>query len=207
MKTIIYPSVKGFILALFLLLSTSAAYSQIRFGIRGGFDVIDHKVNAKILDSSNRAGFQIGGVLEVMSPVLGLGGELSVLYGLQEYKIRNEGYDLSNYHYLHVPLNLKKSFSILPKVGVFVSAGPYANFRLDGGDMQTTVEGQYKAKSYGVGVNAGAGVKLFGNCELGMYFRKQLTDNYSEKPITGSQIAQGLTDRPDYWSVKFTFFL
>lgn len=209
MKKITSASLKSLTLAVILSLCATYATAQVRFGVRGGFDLVDNAINDKILDSSNRLGFQIGGVLEVMSPMLGLGAELSVLYGHQEFDVDKKDYEYSDYRYIHVPLNVKKTFGLLPKLGIFLSAGPYANFKLEGGNLKhlkKEIETQYKSKGYGIGINAGAGVKLLDKCELGMYFRKQLTDNYSDKPVSGSEIIDGLVDKPDNWSLKLSYF-
>lgn len=196
---------------LLLCVNVDMAYSQLRFGVKGGFDVSDNKINKDILDASNRLGFQIGGTMEFMAPVIALGGELSVLYGHQkgDDDLRSKGdgynsqYELSDYHYLRVPLNLKKKFSVLGLFGVFVQAGPYVEFKLSGGDFEEkNVKEQWKSKSFGAGVNVGAGVELLNHLELGMYYRKALTDNYDEDS-GWDNIAKS---RPDNWSVNLTYF-
>lgn len=196
----------------FVLLNVGIASSQIRFGIKGGFDVTNNAINKNILNAHNRLGFQIGGTLEVMAPLVGWGGELSVLYGHQKYdidtkeKFSTEDYTLSNYNYLRVPLNLKKKFSVLGLFGVFISAGPYAEIKLSGGDYKEKgdIAKQYKSKTFGMGINAGAGVELLKHLEVGMYYRKALTNNYSDDtPGIGDYLWK---KKPSNWSVNLTYF-
>lgn len=200
------------ILALsFILLNVGIASSQIRFGLKGGFDVNSNRINKDILNAHNRLGFQVGGTLEIMAPFTGWGGELSVLYGHQKYDIdgvkgsSNKDYDLSNYNYLRIPLNLKKKFSVLGLFGVFVAAGPYAEIKLSGGDFKE--KGgfeQFKSKSFGMGINAGAGVELLKHLEVGMYYRKALTNDYSsDTPSIGDYLWK---KKPSNWSVNLTYF-
>ncbi len=201
-----------FILAIsFILLNVGIASSQVRFGLKGGFDVNSNRINKDILNAHNRLGFQVGGTLEVMAPFTGWGGELSILYGHQKFDIdgikgsSNKDYDLSNYNYLRIPLNLKKKFSVLGLFGVFVAAGPYAEIKLSGGDFKE--KGgfeQFKSKSFGMGINAGAGVELLKHLELGMYYRKALTNDYSsDTPSIGDYLWK---KKPSNWSVNLTYF-
>lgn len=98
-------------------------------------------------------GFQVGGTVELMVPILGLGGEPSILYGHQQYdeEVGDSDYDLSNYDYLRVPLSLKKKFSLIGLLSMFIQAGPYVEFKINGGDFKD-IDDQYKSKSFGTGV-------------------------------------------------------
>lgn len=190
------------IILLFACINTMSA--QIRFGLKGGFDVSNNRINKDILNAHNRLGFQIGGTMEIMAPIIGLGAEASILYGHQKFDVDNA--DLSDYNYVRVPINLKKKFSVVGLFGVFVAAGPYAEFKLSGGDLK--VDGlvdQYKSKSFGMGVNVGAGVELLKHLEVGMYYRKSLTNNYGDSSVldlTGNVLKK----KPDNWSVNLTYF-
>lgn len=189
------------------MVNVNTAMSQLRFGLKGGFDVSSNRLNKDILNAHNRLGFQVGGTMELMAPIVGWGGELSVLYGHQKgddnvsAKDNSSKYNISDYNYLRVPLNLKKKFSILGLFGVFIQAGPYAEFRLSGGDVEK-LDQQWKSKSFGFGLNAGAGVELLKHLEVGMYYRKSLTNNYGDKPGWGNIVKK----RPDNWSVDLTYF-
>ena len=196
--------IKCIALACLMFIMSVQANAQLRFGVKGGYDVSSNDINKDILNASNRLGFQVGGTMELMAPILGMGVELSALYGHQQYdvKVEDSGYDLSDYDYLRVPLNLKKKFSLIGLLGVFVQAGPYVEFKIDGGDFKD-IDNQYKSKSFGAGVNAGAGVELLNHLELGMYYRKVLTDNYGDDAPNFGDIWK---KKPDTWSVDLTYF-
>lgn len=196
----------------FVVLNVSFVSSQVRFGLKGGFDVSSNRINKDILNANNRLGFQVGATMEVMAPIVGWGGEFSVLYGHQKYDIEDfkdgsqNNVELSNYNYLRVPLNLKKKFSVVGLFGVFIQAGPYLEFKLSGADLTESEQGsiinKYESKTFGAGINAGAGIELLNHLELGMYYRKALTDNYSED----SGVGNILKKRPSNWSVNLTYF-
>ncbi len=196
--------IKCLALACLVFIVSAQASAQLRFGVKGGYDMSSNDINKNILNAGNRLGFQVGGTMELMASMLGLGGELSVLYGHQQYdvKVGDSGYDLSNYDYLRVPLNLKKKFSLIGLLGVFVQAGPYVEFKINGGNFKD-IDNQYKSKSFGTGVNAGAGVELLNHLELGMYYRKALTDNYGDDTPDFGDIWK---KKPDAWSIDLTYF-
>lgn len=202
MKTTKYN--KLIIALCFVLFNIGIASSQIKFGIKGGFDVSNNRINKDILNAHNRLGFQIGATTDFRVPIVGLGFELSALYGHQEYDVKDEKYNLSSYNYIRVPLNLKYKFNFVGLFGVFISAGPYAEFKLSGGDLEGkgNIAEQWKAKSFGAGINAGAGVSLLSHLELGMYYRKSLTNNYNDNNGLGNL----LKNKPDNWSVNLTYF-
>ncbi len=186
------------------LIVSVQANAQLRFGVKGGYDVSSNDINKNIMNADNRLGFQAGVTMELMIPVVGLGGELSALYGHQQYDVKSgdSGYDLSDYDYLRVPLNLKKKFSLIGLLGVFVQAGPYIEFKINGGDFKD-IDNIYKSKSFGTGINAGAGIELLNHLELGMYYRKALTDNYGDDTPDFDDIWK---KKPDSWSVDLTYF-
>lgn len=208
MKTVKYS--KLIILLCFVMINVYTASAQLRFGIRGGFDVTDNHISKNMLNASNRLGFQIGGTMEARIPIVGLGVEASALYGHQKYDNNfndadGNAYTLSNYNYIGVPINLKYKFSIVGLFGIFAVVGPYMEFKLSGGDLAQTegsVVEQWKAKSFGAGINAGAGVELFHHLELGMFYRKSLTDNYDDNNGLGNI----LKNRPHNWSINATYF-
>lgn len=206
-------STKLVLIVCFALINIGVASSQLRFGIKGGFDVSSNRLNKDILNAHNRLGFQVGGTMELMAPLIGWGAELSALYGHQKYDLDGikdandkSEYSLSNYNYLRVPLNLKKKFSVVGLFGVFIQAGPYIEFKLSGGDAEKKgsdgIVNEWKSKSFGAGLNAGAGVELINHLEIGMYYRKALTDNYSDNDA----FKNILRKKPDNWSVNLTYF-
>lgn len=186
----------------FFLLSIPAT-AQVKFGLKAGVDVADHKIKSSILNAKNRLGFQVGPTVDLMIPLTGWGIDLSLLYGYKKYSIdeKEANVDISNYSYLMIPLNLKKRFSIIV-AGMYVSAGPYASVRLSGGDLKLAGE-EFKAKSFEAGINAGVGVSLFSKVDLGLNYKCKLTDNYSaDKGDIGN-----IGDKTyQTWSVGLTYF-
>lgn len=168
-------------LLFFFVLSVAPAFSQIiRYGIKGGIDVAEHKVNSELLKVKNRVGFQIGGTLEANVPLTGFGVETGLFYGNKNYDVsdnQKKG-DISNLSYLTIPISLKKRFSILGVAGIYISGGVFGNIRTGGGELKIDNE-EYNQKGFQTGIVAGAGVSLLNHLDLGMNYRYKFTDTYS----------------------------
>lgn len=172
----------GLLLLLFITSINPSSAQIIRYGLKGGIDVADHKVNSSILNVKNRVGFQIGGTLELNVPLTGFGVETGLAYGNKGYNVdsnEKQG-DISNLSYLTVPISLKKRFSIFGVAGIYFSAGVYGNLKVGGGELK--IEDQtYDQKGFQTGFIAGAGVSLLSHLDLGMNYRYKFTDTYDQE--------------------------
>lgn len=200
----IYKTLLIGIILLFVGIATSSA--QIRFGVKGGVDVINNKISTDILNVNNRLGYYIGPTLEFMAPGPSFGFELSVFYGRKEYELENNSMNasISNYNYISVPLSIKKRFGLSSLAAIFLQVGAFGNVKLEGGNISmNNVVDQYKAKTFIGGVHAGAGLTLLNHLELGMYYRTVLTDNYSEDGPDWEKFNDQNTTN---WSVGLTYY-
>ena len=192
---------------LFTFINIWSVSSQIAFGIKGGYDIVENKINKDILNNGNRLGFHIGPVLKISLLGSGWGIDTGVLYGYKKYEIKEDqknNAEISNYHYLMVPLNLRKEFSILGQLGAYAKAGPYAEIKLNGGDFNfSDVEDKIKSKTFGAGINLGAGITLFGKLDIGMDYRFKLTDNYDEDKIDKDDFKN---KKDKTWNVNLTYY-
>lgn len=193
-------------MSLFLLIGVSTASAQLKFGLKAGFDVSENKINKDILNARNRLGFQVGPTVQFGIPLIGLGVESGLLYGFKKYDVKDDEYgDVSNYNYLMVPLHLKKSFSLLGTLGVYAKGGPYAEFKLGGGDFKFNSDAidKIKSKNFGVGLNFGIGVNIFSKLEVGMDYRFKLTDNYEDYDAEIGDVFKTKKDKT--WNVNLTY--
>ncbi len=192
--------------ALICVLSINTASAQFRLGVRGGVDVASNKLKTDILKASNRLGFQIGPTAEFVVPISGFGGDISVLYGHKEYKIseKQDNASLSDYNYISVPINLKQRIKLGP-LGLFVTGGVYGNVKVgdDNAKNANEVVNAFKHKNFIFGLGAGAGVTLFRNIDLGMYFRGDLTNNYKEEYMDADTFQN---KKNQYWTVGLNYY-
>jgi hypothetical protein len=196
----------SFVVTLVLLISISGtASAQLRFGVKGGVDVINNKLDFNILKVSNRLGYYIGPTLEFIAPASGFGGDIAVLYGRKEYKMadKQNNATLSDYDYISVPVNIKQRIGLVG-FGLFVTGGVYGDVKINGGVLEVNdIVEEYKAKDFIFGLGAGAGVTLFRKLDLGIYFRGDLTKNFGNEYIN-DKVFQNKKNQA--WNVGLNYF-
>lgn len=189
-----------------LLISVSnTASAQLRLGVKGGVDVASNKLEFEILKASNRLGYYIGPTLEFVVPASGFGGDIAVLYGRKEYKLKDKESDatLSDYNYISIPVNIKQRIRFVG-IGLFVTGGVYGNVKVSGGDLKIKdVVNEYKAKNFVFGLGAGAGVTLFSKFDVGIYFRGDLTKNYGDEYMDAGVFQN---KKNQTWSIGLNYF-
>ena len=170
------------IITLLLGVLAAPAHAQmIRFGVQGGLNVSQVHFNTDLWGSDNVTGFHFGPMLDFRLP-LGIGADAAVLYTRRGVDGSHDG-AIREIHtdYLDVPVNLKWRIG-LPIVKPYLAAGPYLSFRVAGDKWWDAghVSDQLKAKSFGAGLNFGAGAELFDHLLVGFRYSLGLTSNYSE---------------------------
>lgn len=178
------------------------AFSQIKFGLRGGVDLNSMSFkNAPDLSSSNRAGFFIGPTVRVSTPMF-LSVDGSVLYNYRSMEIDDETRSINN---LNVPINLRAGFGLLG-IGAFVSAGPQFTFNLDGdssfGDAASDLVNM-DMKNTQLSLNFGAGVHV-SHFEAGVYYNLPLGDTADFNVVSAT--GKAFTSKTNTWSLALTYY-
>ncbi len=187
---------KKFVTIIVITLLAIPTFAQtLRFGVRGGYDFIDQTVNKDILNASNRTGFHIGPTLDINIPALPFAIDVSTLYTQQNIKTNNSDYTVEKAYFLDVPVNLKYTIG-LGSVGLVLSAGPYARFNLDGGNIDfNKLQHTYQSQTFQAGANFGVGVNLSKNFYVKVAYYTSLTDNYKETDANFDQVFRKKPDR------------
>lgn len=166
---------------LFLCLFISVSQAQIRLGVKGGanFSSLSGKNLGDVMDK-NMTSFFIGPTAEVF--LLGpLGVEASLLYAQRGLKLKADDKKYKR-SYIEIPVSLKYKFSSYGPIRPYVAAGPYIDFKISGKDnfgaINNDVDAQFKAKSFGAGLNFGAGVEVLSRLQVGLNYGLGLTENY-----------------------------
>jgi len=167
----------GIVIALFTVTTASA---QVRFGIKGGVNIMKASFNRDVYKLDNVTGFHFGPVIEGMFGQGGIGLDAAVLFSQKGFD--TEPNTIKN-NFIEVPVNLKFKFGI-PYVNPFVAAGPYVAFRIAGNEdwnLKTSANGiikQIKAQNFGAGLNFTAGAEVLKQLQLGVTYGWALTDDY-----------------------------
>lgn len=170
----------GLILAL-LILNVASVAAQASFGVKGGINISQVHFSKDIINSDNLTGFQIGPMMEFTVPLIGIGMDAAILYSQKGLEYGRESFKTD---YLDIPLNLKWKFG-LPILKGYLTAGPYASFRIGGDKIWNVLDAQIKAKSFGSGLNFGAGVEVVRHLQVGFNYELGLTNAYGGDNETG----------------------
>lgn len=195
-----------FLLLIIGLFNTQTTEAQIRFGIKGGIDVAEPKLNLHVLKVDNRLGFQIGPTAEFLLPGSGFGTEISLIYGRKEYSIAYKESDatISDFNYISIPFNLKKRFGAQKLLGAFILGGVYGDVKISGGNIKIKdVIDEYKSQNFAMGVNVGLGISLLKSFDVGFYFKGDFTTRYKDG-LLDKDIIQDKKNRT--WSVGLNYY-
>lgn len=169
----------AFLCAMAFLAVAIPAQAQLRFGVKGGLNITSVHFDSDLLKSDNVTGFHIGPMIEATMPLLGFGFDAALLYSQKGMESSSSGVKTTmKTSYIDVPVNLKWKFG-LPIVKAYLAAGPYASFRVGGDKIWNVLSDQLETKSFGAGLNFGAGVEVFNHLQVGFNYELGLTDNFS----------------------------
>jgi len=194
-----------YLLIIIALFVATTLQAQVRFGAKGGVNIARAEFKKDAFNSKNITGFHVGPVIEAMFGQGGIGFDAALLYIQKGFDSDDETVKNS---YLEVPLNMKFKFGT-PIVNPYVLAGPYLNFRIAGDKVWNVLENtdgikeQVKARSFGAGLNFGAGAEVFGRLQVGLNYSWGLTDNYETFEVKS---IDSYTGKAHAWSVSAVYF-
>lgn len=197
------------IVAIAVLLSSTPADAQIKFGIKAGANFNSLKFNQDLFNDDNRAGFNGGVMLEFTMPIIGVGMDASVMY------VHRSGEDFTDYDeagneiststsrdYIDIPLNLKYKLS-LPGIGSlvkpFVTTGPSFAFLVSKKNINEFI----KNKSCDIAWNFGFGVELFSHVQVAASYGLGLTNTLEYVGIGNNN--ETIEGKNRYWTVTAAY--
>lgn len=153
---------------LLLFLAATPASAEVKFGLRGGYNVTKLTFSSADFSTANRSGCFIGPTVKIDLP-LGLDIDASALYNRTgaetDYYATTpttiERVDLSR-NSIALPINLRKGFGVGDTASLFFFAGPQFDFLLSGDNKD--VDWTWKSSAFSI--NVGAGVMLMNHVEV-----------------------------------------
>lgn len=197
------------IVAIAVLLSSTPADAQIKFGIKAGANFNSLKFNQDLFNDDNRAGFNGGVMLEFTMPLIGVGMDASVMYvhrsGEDFKELDASGNEIStstSRDYIDIPLNLKYKLS-LPGIGSlvkpFVTTGPSFAFLVSKKNINEFI----KNKSCDIAWNFGFGVELFSHVQVAASYGLGLTNTLEYVGIGNNN--ETIEGKNRYWTVTAAY--
>lgn len=149
------------------LLPMSEADAQVKFGVKGGWNLSSLKLNDDMFTSDNKNGFFIGPMVKVSLPLTGLGFDIAALYNQREAKMRYAddvvGGDLSRrttikQKTIDVPVNLRYSIGLASMANVYFFGGPQWSINVGDENFKWDSVSSYSLKKNTLSFNIGAGL-------------------------------------------------
>ncbi len=157
----------AFAAALFAAMPSQA---QIKFGLKGGYNITDMSISSDVVKKSNQTGFFVGPTAKFTLPIVGLGIDAAILYDQREAKMENkinaETSTVSEKN-INIPINVRYSVGVGSLASVYLAAGPQFGFNVGGKNYNWDDGTNYELKKSNFSVNLGAGVSLINHIEIG----------------------------------------
>ena len=148
--------------------------AQVKFGLKGGLNLIAITTDGSSDGISNKAGFFVGPTVKFTLPVVGLSVDGSALYDQRSAKIKNTDQTLK-VQSVQIPINVRYGVGLSSVVNVFAFAGPQFGFNI--GDKTKLLDemGTWKLKSSNISGNVGIGATVFSKLQITANYNFQLS--------------------------------
>lgn len=145
------------------LLVTLPASAQIKFGIRGGANLVNMKFNNGTFDKDNRAGFYVGPTVKFTVPIVGLSLDASALYDEKTAEVNGETMKAQS---IDIPINVRYGVGLGSVANLFLFAGPQFGFNVASDKKFYDSAKEWTWKSSNVSVNVGVGCTVLKHVEV-----------------------------------------
>ena len=154
------------------MLMAMPSQAQVKFGIRGGANLVNMKLNSDFvnnLNKDNRAGFYIGPTVKFTVPIVGLSMDASALYDQRSSEVTVEGTNTTESmitRQLAIPVNVRYGWGLGSVADVFLFAGPQVafNFAKDKSIFNNAADWSWKSSNFSI--NVGLGCTILSHVEL-----------------------------------------
>ena len=156
------------IIAVSVALLAAPANAQVKFGVRGGANLVNMKLSgnvANILQKDNRAGFYIGPTVKFTVPIVGLSVDASALYDQRSTEVTDESETQSIIsRQLAIPVNVRYGWGLGSVADIFLFAGPQIAFNFSKDKDFGVTDWKWKESNFSV--NVGLGCTILSHVEL-----------------------------------------
>lgn len=154
------------------LLMTMPAQAQVKFGFRGGANLVNMKLSGNVMnnitDKDNRAGFYIGPTVKFTVPIVGLSLDASALYDQRSTEVAGEDGSKESLitRQLAIPVNVRYGWGLGSVADIFLFAGPQVAFNFAKDKNVFNNMGDWSWKTSNFSVNVGLGCTILSHVEL-----------------------------------------
>ena len=197
----------SFVIIAAAMIFATGANAQVKFGLKGGLDVINMSLNSDVLKSSNKAGFFIGPMVKVTVPVVGLSFDAAALYDQKEAKVSvNDVETTMRQKSINIPVNIRYGWGLSSLANVFVFAGPQWGINVGDKDFKWNDNSSYSLKKSNFSVNVGLGVTLMSHLQVSANYNIACgkTADVTWKSATGDVLAAN--SKNNSWQIALGYW-
>lgn len=199
---------KVFLSIVLMLIAAVGMQAEIKFGLRGGYNITTMSFNKSVISPENKAGFYIGPTVKIGLP-MNFALDASLLYDQRDSDpdiyigadaFSDEKYPNLTRKTMALPLNLRMSFGLGSLANVFILAGPQFDFNLGSDISVEELEWNWKKSTYSV--NVGAGLLLANRVEVKFNYNIPCSDSGSFNIKDAAAAAQdGMKGKTGAWQI------
>ncbi len=197
-----------FAAALFAAIPSQA---QVKFGLKGGYNITSMSISSDVVKKSNQTGFFVGPTAKFTLPIVGLGIDAAALYDQREAKWSNgdESSTVSEKS-INIPINLRYSIGLGSLASIYLAAGPQFGFNIGGKNYNWDDETNYELKKSNISINVGAGVTLANHLEIGCTYNiacgKTGEFTYTTAVEAASKEIVSKANRTNAWQIYAAYY-
>ncbi len=193
------------------LFAAMPSQAQIKFGLKGGYNITDMSISSDVVKKSNQTGFFVGPTAKFTLPIVGLGIDAAALYDQREAKL-GEGGESSTVSEknINIPINVRYSVGVGSLASIYLAAGPQFGFNIGGKNYNWDDETNYELKKSNISINVGAGVSLASHFEIGCTYNIACgkTGEFTFKDAAGAVGSEIISksNRTNAWQIYAAYY-
>lgn len=198
-------------MVLLAAIAVMPASAQIKFGVKGGLNNSNMKINFENLKNKGSYGWFAGPTVKATIPIgfLGLGADAAVFYDMRRAKTEVDGVESTiKQQSIILPINIRANFDIAKVFGIYVATGPQFGFNVgkkyvDLGSS-SSIRNHFQIKKSQFSWNIGAGFIIAKHVEIGATYNLGIGKTGELKDMTSEEIR----DKPKQksWTVSLAYF-
>lgn len=193
------------------LFAAMPSQAQVKFGLKGGYNITSMSISSDVVKKSNQTGFFVGPTAKFTLPIVGLGIDAAALYDQREAKLdyENESSTVSEKS-INIPINLRYSIGLGSLASIYLAAGPQFGFNIGGKNYNWDDKTNYELKKSNISINVGAGVSLANHLEIGCTYNIACgkTGEFSFKDAAGAVGNEFVSksNRTNAWQIYAAYY-
>ena len=204
---------KNFLTSMVLLaaIAVMPVGAQVKFGVKGGLNNSNMKINYENLKNKGSYGWFAGPTIKALIPIgnLGIGADAAVFYDMRRAKTEIDGVESTiKQQSIVLPINVRANFDIVKVFGIYVATGPQFGFNVGKKEVDldsfSAIKNHFQIRKSQFSWNIGAGIIIANHFELGATYNLGIGRTGEVKDMTTDEIRD--TPKQKSWTVSAAYY-